>query len=211
MIILDRVCLSMSSALCYIADPGNGTSSNPSLTNQTEYNNNRSGQGRNFSPRAGRHQSQPRMEYQSFQPFGAPPRFPQIPENQNNLAVYQNGGPVRQPVFQPRYPNSNNRNWNNQSQNQTTWNQNTQPMNYQYCGQNQTNRTAQNGGPYYPQFSGGIPNMSVPPPPHCFGQPPPVFNRPMLTDQRYIQNSAFQQTPGPQYNPNVPPPNFNAE
>ncbi|XP_048763866.2 uncharacterized protein LOC125671923 isoform X2 [Ostrea edulis] len=198
-------------------DVGDRTSSNPSHTNQREHNSNLSGQGRNFSPRAGRHQSQPRMEYQSFQPFGAPPRFPQISENQNNLAVYQNGGPVRQPVFQPRYPDPNVQNWSNQSQNQTVWNQNmypsmntTQPMNYQYCGQNQTIRTSQNGGPYYPQFSGGIPNMSLPPPPH-FGQPPPVFNRPMLTDQRYIQNSAFQQTPRPQYDPNVPPPNFNVE
>lgn len=202
---------------------GNGTHNNPAHGNSREFYSNQSNRGRNFNQRGGRQQSQPRMEYQSFQPFGAPPRFPQTPETQNNFVsnpvVYQNGGPVRQPIFQPRYPDPNpSQNWNNQSQPQSNWNPSTyantsttQTMNYPYSGPNQNNGLPQNGGQYYPQFSGVFSNMSVPPPlpPHCFGQPPPVFNRQMMTDQRYIQNPAFQQNQGTPFDPNVPPPNYN--
>ncbi|XP_061182515.1 H/ACA ribonucleoprotein complex non-core subunit NAF1-like [Saccostrea echinata] len=191
---------------------GERKSGNFAHTHQGEYRNNKAGRGRNFNQRGGRHQGQPRMEYQSFQPFGAPPRFPQMSENQNSPTVYENGGPVRPSVFQPSVPQV----WNNPSQYQTNWNPNnystiatTQSTSFQISGQNPTNETLQSGGQYYPNLSGRFPNMSLPPPPHCFGQPPPVFNRPMLTDQRYIQNPAFQQLPGPQFDPNVPPPNFN--
>ncbi|XP_062614257.1 H/ACA ribonucleoprotein complex non-core subunit NAF1-like [Saccostrea cucullata] len=196
---------------------GERISGNFAHANHGEYRNNQTGRGRNFNQRGGRHQGQPRMEYQSFQPFGAPPRFPQMTENQNSPAVYQNGGPVRSPIFQPRYPDpSVSQVWNNPSQYQSNWNQNnysniptTQSTNFQISGQNPPSETLQNGGQYYPNLGGRFPNMSLPPPPHCFGQPPPVFNRPVLTDQRYIQNPAFQQIPGPQFDPNVPPPNFN--
>eukprot|EP00105_Crassostrea_gigas_P031631 XP_011454383.1 PREDICTED: H/ACA ribonucleoprotein complex non-core subunit NAF1 [Crassostrea gigas] len=201
---------------------GNGTHNNPAHGNRREFYSNQSNRGRNFNQRGGRgrQQSQPPMEYQSFQPFGAPPRFPQTAETQNNPVnnpvIYQNGGPVRQPIFQPRYPDPNPpQNWNNQSQPQSNWNLNTyanssttQTMNYPYSRPNQNNALPQNGGQYYPQFSGVFSNMSVPPP-HCFGQPPPVFNRQMMTDQRYIQNPAFQQNQGTPFDPNVPPPNYN--
>lgn len=201
---------------------GNVTHNNPAHGNRREFYSNQSNRGRNFNQRGGRgrQQSQPPMEYQSFQPFGAPPRFPQTAETQNNpvnnSVMYQNGGPVRQPIFQPRYPDPNPpQNWNNQSQPQSNWNPNTyanssttQTMNYPYSRPNQNNALPQNGGQYYPQFSGVFSNMSVPPP-HCFGQPPPVFNRQMMTDQRYIQNPAFQQNQGTPFDPNVPPPNYN--
>lgn len=201
---------------------GNVTHNNPAHGNRKEFYSNHSNRGRNFNQRGGRgrQQSQPPMEYQSFQPFGAPPRFPQTAETQNNPVnnpvMYQNGGPVRQPIFQPRYPDPNPpQNWNNQSQPQSNWNPNTyanssttQTMNYPYSRPNQNNALPQNGGQYYPQFSGVFSNMSVPPP-HCFGQPPPVFNQQMMTDQRYIQNPAFQQNQGTPFDPNVPPPNYN--
>lgn len=107
---------------CYLLiGIGNGSHNNPAHGNRREFYSNQSNRGRNFNQRGGRQQSQPRMEYQSFQPFGAPPRFPQTAETQNNPVnnpvMYQNCGPVRQPIFQPRYPDPNPpQNWNNQSQ-----------------------------------------------------------------------------------------------